>query len=241
MSPREAKGVAQVVRTLTDRDIERGAKIGEPWPPVDAPEPEPPRTTIADRYKPIDVHSDNAPAWPAVIPPLTAIEAERAARRLWRFALGETFAGEIRFATGNRYTWAEHSRTGRHDTYGSNLRVNPGEGWKEFVHSLSHLFVLRANYGQRVKPHEKFHARFEAKLVREVIRRGWLDGKLRDAEPAGEPAEIAPLDAKREKQRAELAKIDAAVERWERKAKRAKNALAKLAKRRRYYAKALGE
>lgn len=187
-----------------------------------------PRGSIRDHYAAIDVHH-GGPAWPAPLPALTAPEAIRAARRLYRWALGSTFRGNVAITTGNR------SNDIRWDGNVLTIFVNPSRGWDNFAHELSHDFWYRANPGER--PHSKHHARFEAKLVREIIRRGWLDGKLRD-KPA--PA-IAPDDAKRAKQRAELARIDAAVERWERKAKRAKNALAKLAKRRRYYAKALGE
>jgi hypothetical protein len=157
---------------------------------------------------------------------MTAPEAARAARRLYRFALGRTFTGRVIVTRGNRRSWL----------IGNTLKVNPEHGWRELVHDLSHDFVYRENPGER--PHSKFHARFEAKLAREVVRRGWLDGKLRDKVPAqsGEPARSSLAD----RQRDTLSRIDASIERWEKKHKRATRALAKLANRRRYYAKALG-
>lgn len=181
--------------------------------------------TIKTAYAPIDIHADSASAWPAEIPELTGPEASRAARRLWRFAMGKTFEGKVELTSGNRYTstfWPRDSNT-------IALRVNPTKGWRELIHDLSHLFVSRANPDER--PHSKFHAAFEAKLVREVIKRGWLDGRLRDAEP------VAPsIDDKRQ---LKLQRTDEALLRWERKRMRAVRAMAKLQKQRRYLEKAL--
>lgn len=180
----------------------------------------------ARRYEAIDVHTPTAAAWPQPMPELTGPEAVRAARRLWRFAMGTTFAGPVNITHGNRANairW-QGSRLA--------LFVNPSRGWKNFVHEFSHEFVFRCNPQDR--PHSKFHVRFESKLVREVIRRGYLDGKLRDKPKAA--VSISKADTLADRQRDELARIDAAVDRWERKRLRAVRALAKLAKRRRYYA-----
>jgi len=170
------------------------------------------------QYDPIDIHKEKAPLWPDFVPPLTAPEAIRAAKRLWRYSLGMTYVGKIHVGTGNRINW-----------YGNGtLTVNPSRGWKAMVHELSHYFWRRANPGER--PHSKHHARFETKLVKEVLKRGWLEGVLRDKAPVKE----AHARAKK------LALIEAGIERWEAKAKRARTALAKLAKKRTYYLKALG-
>ena len=176
-------------------------------------------------YAEIDVQKGRAPAWPEVIPDLTGDEAVKAAKRLWRFSLGETFEGPVTITSGNRVTWTYRPR------YASQiaLRVNPDKGWRELVHDLSHLFWSRANPGER--PHSKAHARFEAKLVREVLRRGWLEGKLKAQEPA-EAARSAPtLDDKR---REKLARLQARLEAWEKKQQRAERAIAKIAKQARY-------
>lgn len=183
---------------------------------------------VRKHYAEIDVKARSAPAWPEVVPTLTGPEAVRAARRLWRFAMGETFAGEVTLTSGNRFTWTYWPKGAAH----IGLRVNADKGWRELVHDLSHLFWTRANPGER--PHSKFHAAFEGKLVREVIRRGWLDGKLRDDEP--EAVAAPDLDDKR---RAKLARLHERAEKWERKQQRAERALAKIAKQIRYYEKAL--
>lgn len=186
-------------------------------------------------YAPIDVHSSKpieGGLWPSSIPPLTAEEATRAVRRLWRFSLGEKMRGDVTITSGNRRaTRLVWTPTGSGSTRG--LAVNPSKGWRELIHDLSHDLDYLANGETQ---HGKHHARFEAKLVREVVRRGWLDGKLRDA-PAEPAVRLAPtLD---ERRRAKLSRIEARIVAWERKQRRAEKALAKLAKSRRYYERAL--
>lgn len=181
---------------------------------------------LRNLYAPIDIHKDEpAPAWPSEVPDLTGPEAIRAARRLWRFSMGNTLELDVVLTSGNRYNWIR----------GNELRVNPDRGWRNLVHDLSHLFVSRANPGER--PHSKFHARFEAKLVREVIKRGWLSGSLRDTVKAAVVQTVPGLDDRR---RDKLTRIEARIVSWARKQKRAERALAKLTKQQRYYTKALG-
>lgn len=159
--------------------------------------------------------------WPENVPPLTGWEAVRAASRLWRWGRGVPCPYEIRETSGNRSTYVRHGI----------LWVNPdcrdasGGGWKSFIHDLSHTINLDR------RGHSKHHARLEARMVREVIKRGWLDGRLKRDEDVLPPKETA-LSQKRHDT---LARIEASIHRWETKAKRAKNALAKLEKRRRYY------
>lgn len=186
--------------------------------------------SVRKAYDPIDIQAAPKGAWPEVIPPLTEREARAAAKRLWRFAMGDDPCPGIEVTSGNRYTW---TRWVRHNGYSERvLFVNPSKGWREFVHDLSHLFVTLAN--PRERPHSKFHARFEAKLVREVVKRGWLDGKLKpEAKPVIEPAKPT-LDDKRRKT---LDQIEAGIARWEVKRKRAERFLAKLRRRQRYYSK----
>jgi hypothetical protein len=170
------------------------------------------------QYTPIDIHKPVAPLWPDPLPPLTAYEAERAARRMWRYAKGETYTGKVHIGTGNRINWYAKGV----------LTVNPSRGWKHLIHELSHYFFYDANPGER--PHSKYHARWEIKLTKEALKRGWLDGKLKKPE-VSKPV----VDPRLRK----LALVEAGIKRWETKAKRAKTALAKLERKRRYYQKAL--
>lgn len=195
-------------------------------------------TALRQAYKPIDLETAKVVAWPDIVPKMTDWEAVRAASRLWRFALGESCPFEIKASSGNRSTWlydvngvanygAQTTRAPAH------LRVNPDQGWREFIHDLSHLFADRANGREG---HSKFHAKFEAKLIREVIRRGWLEGKLKTKEAAPKPAPTG--DALRMQK---VARADAAIKRWTTKAKRAETALRKLNRSRRALLRALSK
>jgi hypothetical protein len=179
---------------------------------------------IRDHYEPIDIHKPKAGVWPEHVPALTAPEAERAARRLWRFALRTTFEGEVVITSGNRRGARCGWKGGKRVMY-----LNPGQGWRDLVHDLSHWFDYIANGKSE---HSRHHARLEARMVREVISRGWLDGKLRD--------EPKPAPATDDKRRVKLERIEAARVRWERKLKRAENALKKLTRQQRYYCRVLG-
>lgn len=185
-------------------------------------------TTRKKLYAEIDIRRD-ADGWPAKVPALTEDEAIRAAKRLWRYALGTTFEGPVKVTSGNRRNRIEWLGSVRR------IVVNPDRGWKHLVHELSHWFDYVANGTSK---HGKHHARFEAKLVREVVARGYLDGKL--ATPAKVEAAALPAeDRKRAEQRKKLDALLARAARWESKRKRAENALAKIHRSARYYEKAL--
>lgn len=139
-------------------------------------------------------------AWPQVVPALTAEEAPRAFRRLYRFAFKRLPAVPVQLTSGNRYTGR---RAGA-------WIVNPDRGWHDLVHVLSH-------YAER-SGHNGKHARMELRLIREVVRRGWLEGTLKRTP---RPVPVRDLAAER------LERARTAVVRWERKAARADRALRK--------------
>lgn len=146
--------------------------------------------------------------WPAQVPELTAEEATRALRRLYRFAFRRTLQQPVRITSGSRRT------NRRHFVW----YINPAEGWKGLVHILSH-------YAER-SGHNGKHARMERRMIREVKRRGWLDGKLK------RPAKEAPVrDPRRERYERVLARLAS----WEAKRQRAERAIVKLNRSKRYY------
>lgn len=147
--------------------------------------------------------------WPAGnLPSLQAHEAVVACRKLYRFALGTTWAGPVRVTSGNRYTWV----------YRGEMRVNPSQGWRAMVHSLSHyLHMIYQRDNPEVRGHGADHARMEIRCIKEVIERGWLTGSLR--EPV--PAFIDPKAAKRDGLQQLLLRAQARLLRWERKQSRA--------------------
>lgn len=152
--------------------------------------------------------------WPAVVPVPTPEEAIRGARKLWRFVRGRKCTLPVVLTSGNRSTWVSRGV----------LRVNPdcqdghGGGWKSLVHDLGHYLGGK---------HGKAHARFEARMIRVVVKRGWLTGALK---PTPAPAPTPAVDARAV--RAE--RIAARLDRWEAKERRARNAIKKL---RRQYAR----
>lgn len=158
-------------------------------------------------------------SWPTPVPQLTAEEAVKAARKLWRWGMGENWVGPIEVTSGNRYTWVRRGV----------LYVNP-RSWDRFVHDVSHLLWYSANRGQ-AKPHDKGHARFELKIRKEVLRRGWLAGALKAKARAPQPK---GGDARLVRYRSVVVRM----ERWQAKLARAKRALAKLQRAQRYYERA---
>ena len=154
--------------------------------------------------------------WPAEVPVLTADEAERATRKLYRFVIGRKLDIPIEITSGNRYTYARGGLNRR-------LYVNPGAtrhggGWKALVHDLSHWLHRKVNYEDA--PHDKSHARLELKLTKEVVKRGWLNGTLKTVAKEAPP----PQDTKLQ----QLLRTESAIQRWEIKLRRAQNALKKL-------------
>jgi len=161
-------------------------------------------------------------SWPQGIPPLTAEEGVRAAKRLYRFGMRRTWRGDVIVTSGNRNTWIRYRRVARPDgTHGWRLTlyVNPEKGWHELVHALSH-YCHDHTAPAEDQGHTAAHARAEMRMIKEVVRRGWLDGKLKD-EPKPEPEPVDPRAVKMER-------TAASIERWEKKLRRAENALKKL-------------
>src|SRR5262245_53561151 len=66
--------------------------------------------------------------WPATLPPLTAEEAVKAGKKLYRFVMGKAWLLPVKITSGNRYSYAS----------GGVLSVNPDKGWHDLVHDLSH-------------------------------------------------------------------------------------------------------
>lgn len=142
-------------------------------------------------------HPDDSPI---ATPVLTIQEARRAARKLYRHVRGSAFRGLVLETSGNRYN----------DIRSGNIYVNPARGWKSLVHELSHSIIFA--------PHGGEHARLEMRMIKHVIKLGWLSGKLKD-----KVAKPVP-----DKRAQKYARTLAAIQRWSAKERRAANALKKL-------------
>lgn len=173
--------------------------------------------------------------WPAAVPLPTDEQALRGARRLYRYMFGKTIPAEL--TSGNRRTW----------THQGVLRVNPGNmrqpagyrGWQGICHDLSHCWHQRIN--PTLRPHCGAQARLEIRLIKEVIRRGWLEPeKATSTQSEHEVSTRPPIAPKPDPRAARRARVLAGIERWKSKLQRAQRALAKLNRRARYYARQMG-
>lgn len=177
---------------------------------------------------------DNVNAvWPDGHRAPTPQEALTGARKLVRLALTlgregsppKKYRGEFKLTSGNRRNW---TRNGTFYVNPDNPRYYNFRGWKGIVHDISH-WAGRRLYAD-FSPHDARVAFIERKLAEHVVHNGWLDGKLRREPKAQPPVEIRQVRYERTLKN---------IKTWERKAKRANNALRKLHTRRKYYEREL--
>lgn len=161
-------------------------------------------------------------AWPCPrhqLPPLTAGEAVRAGKALYRLGMGKAWEGTIHVASGNRYSgWIRISRKRQR----VEMVVNPDQGWWSLIHGLSHYVHHKKNPHRR--PHDWRHEYYEKMMIEHVVKNGWLEGKLKETEKPK-----IPLKNKRAE------RVAAKLRRWEAKKKRAENAIRKAKRQVAYY------
>ncbi len=161
-------------------------------------------------------------ALPATLPPISRVEAERAARRIFRHFGSVTLGGPhmthpAKFNGRVRRCWISKNPTGGHL-----------KGWGRLIHDVSHSIFRRRH--PNFRPHAGGHATLEAQIAAHVVSQGWLEGALLPKKST------LTSDQKRE---ARLGEIEAAIKRWQTKQKRVANALRKLERRRRATLRAL--
>ena len=179
--------------------------------------------TADDRYESVRT------ALPDVLPPITRIEAERALAKLRKH-----FDPPAVTARRKRY---EKTRGDKLRYHARRCWISPKpttgtrRGWGRLIHDVSHNIFARVYPFRR--PHDPLHAKYETDIAQFVVESGWLSGSLRPGEK--------PKLALNEKRARELTRIEAAITRWESKQRRARNALRKLATKKRRLAKLLKE
>jgi len=149
------------------------------------------------------------------IPPLpgrpTFPEAVRATKKLHRFVRRQKCHWDFEETSGNRYTWVR----------GNTCFINVDKGWGDFIHLLSH-YLHRASTGEN---HSKDHARLELRMRKEVLRRGWLDGRLKDKGRVKVPP--SPID-KIQKRRDQIIRLERKIKGLTTRLKTAKRSLSAL-------------
>lgn len=190
--------------------------------------------TAARRLKPLGPKRDKA-LWEQLVnchwngeqPVLSPEESIKAAKRLFRHAMGWPWQGPVKLVSGRRYTYVRHGV----------LRVNPDmrqrdcRGLRAMIHDLSHYCHRRLHPNDA--PHSKRQAQLEGRLVRYAIRSGFLDGTLapRPKASASEPV-AKPKPDKVQVRYQGMCKRQA---KWAAELERAKRLLAKATKERKAY------
>lgn len=106
-------------------------------------------------------------------PVLSPDESVRAAKRLYKRAMGKPWLGAVKTVSGRRYTWVR----------GKVMSVNPdmpqrhARGLRAIIHDISHYAHSRLNPNDA--PHSARQAYIERDLVDYAIQAGFADGALK--------------------------------------------------------------
>ncbi len=169
-------------------------------------------TTTESRYDAV------AQLWSAVtVPPITRIEAERAARRIYQHF------GSVRLGGPDMTRAARFNGRARRCWITPRTNAGLSKGWQRIVHDVSHRIFARRH--PNFRPHAGGHARLEHEIASYVVAKGWLTGTLRSN------AKRKPTRAERRAQA--IARTESAIARWTSKLRRAQTALRKLRRRHR--------
>lgn len=186
------------------------------------------RVTIADWYGRVNETWDAHGAGFGM-QALSPEESIKAAKKIYRFMFGKSFPGDVRATSGRRVTWIRRGV----------MSVNPdrqernARGLRALVHDLSHYGHFKLYPGER--PHSGTHARLEIRIIKQAIARGWLEGALAPPAPVPEPE---PSAAKAEARQRKIDALGKRLEAWERKQRRAENAIKKIRRSLAAYARA---
>ncbi|MEJ7831314.1 MAG: hypothetical protein WKF79_00225 [Nocardioides sp.] len=119
--------------------------------------------------------------WDGQEPVLSPDDSIKAAKRIFRQAMGRAWVGPVRLTSGNRYTWVRRGT----------LIVNPDmpqrecRGLRAMIHDLSHYAHSRLNPSEA--PHSRKQAQLEGRLVTYALKSGFAEGRVRALGPAPQP------------------------------------------------------
>jgi hypothetical protein len=140
----------------------------------------------------------------------TPDEAERAARKLYRFAMGESWDGTI----------AVNPRAAHSFINFRVLRVGCKGGWPTIIHDLAWSFVRRANPGETDLG--RTCDALDLKMTKEFFKRKWWMGVLKPE------IVVKPKPAKDQVRHSTINRLRQRREAWEKKQQRAINAIKKI-------------
>jgi len=160
---------------------------------------------------------------PQVLPPITKVDALKAYKRLVR-AFGGTADIPVGVLEnrGGRPIRSNYRSRGRQVWASSTPTSSHHKGWGRLIHDASH-YVFRKRHPS-ARPHDGGHAQLETQMAHYVVKHNLIE-RMQPKPKVGR----SKVDNS-----VKLAKTDAAIKRWQTKAKRAATALRKLnAKRKR--------
>lgn len=117
-------------------------------------------------------------------PILSPEESVRAAKRLYRFAMGKPFPGKIELVSGNRYTWVRYGVM----SVNPDRRESACRGLRALIHNLSHYCHARLH--PKDAPHSIRQARLEGRMAGYAVKYGFLDGKLKSKAKPKEKVDV---------------------------------------------------
>lgn len=116
--------------------------------------------------------------WDGQQPVLSPEDSVKAAKRLYRQAMGRPWNGPVKMTSGRRYTWVRRGA----------LVVNPDmpqrdcRGLRAMIHDLSHYAHSRLHPNDA--PHSRRQAQLEGRLVTYAIKSGFAEGRVRRLGPS---------------------------------------------------------
>lgn len=170
-------------------------------------------------------------SWPEPMPVPTNREAIAGVKRLIKVAHRHAREEGIHFGltrysykltSGRRHTWP---RRGTWYVNPDERNHGGGGGWGEIVHSVSHWAMRK--YWPEENPHGPRHVWIE-KLLADYAIKNFLGGRL--VRPLKEKPPVNMIDVR-------AARVAKRIKLWEAKRRRADNAIRKLRKQERYYAR----
>jgi hypothetical protein len=164
----------------------------------------------------IDRYATVPAVLPETLPPMTRVEAQRIATKITRKFWPKCSKSYVFPLSGVRRVWLSPKPTAASD-------VN--KGLSRLIHDLSHDVFDAVYRGQR-RAHDPLHAKYETDIAAFVAESGWLKRVTAPKPPKAKPT----IEQKRA---LELSRVEAAIVRWESKQRRARNAIKKLAAKKR--------
>jgi hypothetical protein len=154
--------------------------------------------------------------WGGVQPVLTPEDSIKAAKRLYRAAMGKPWTGVVMLTSGRRYTWVRD----RVLFVNPDMRQADCRGLRAMIHDLSHYAHSKLHPND--SPHSPRQARLEGRLVTYALKSGFHEGRVRKIGPDPQPKPAPEPKPKPDKVQQRYARMVNRRDKWAAEAERAK-------------------